>query len=396
MSNLMKGKKYGLSLPKTSQGEEARPNPMANSAMVKKSNVFGDDESDSGGSGGDDWVKQSLKAKSAKSSGLKKQTKILMAKALEEDPTVYQYDEVYDKIEENKVEKETAKKEVDRKPKYIKQLLKTANIRNKEHERRVERQVQKERELEGEEFKDKESFVTSAFRKKMEEMAKEEEEERRQDAVESALDVRKQGDMSGFYRHIYRQTMGEEKVREEPVENEEVKEEPVENEEVKEEPVESEEKELSVKKIKKREYRKRDDDEEKDEDKEESSSGESDSESDKEVVKKTEESKEKGEQDKNEKKRLELIEQKEKRERRKRRIEHDESSSESEEEDTDKTKSKVAKTDATVEGGKGEVVTVEEDKPKIDIWKKRTVGDVFDAAVERFWIRKAERDSRQS
>jgi len=386
MSNLMKGKKYGLSLPKTSQGEEARPNPMANSAMVKKSNVFGDDESDSGGSGGDDWVKQSLKAKSAKSSGLKKQTKILMAKALEEDPTVYQYDEVYDKIEENKVEKETAKKEVDRKPKYIKQLLKTANIRNKEHERRVERQVQKERELEGEEFKDKESFVTSAFRKKMEEMAKEEEEERRQDAVESALDVRKQGDMSGFYRHIYRQTMGEEKVREEPVENEEVK----------EEPVESEEKELSVKKIKKREYRKRDDDEEKDEDKEESSSGESDSESDKEVVKKTEESKEKGEQDKNEKKRLELIEQKEKRERRKRRIEHDESSSESEEEDTDKTKSKVAKTDATVEGGKGEVVTVEEDKPKIDIWKKRTVGDVFDAAVERFWIRKAERDSRQS
>lgn len=320
-----------------------------------------------------------------------------MAKALEEDPTVYQYDEVYDKIEENKVEKETAKKEVDRKPKYIKQLLKTANIRNKEHERRVERQVQKERELEGEEFKDKESFVTSAFRKKMEEMAKEEDEERRQDAVESALDVRKQGDMSGFYRHIYRQTMGEEKGQGE----EKVKDEPVESEEkVKEEPVENEEKDLSVKKInnKKREYRKRDDGEEKDEDKEESSSGESDSESDKEVVKKTEESKEKGEEDKNEKKKLELIEQKEKRERRKRRIEHDESSSESEEEDTDKSKSKVSKTDAdaTVEDGEGEVLTVEEDKPKIDIWKKRTVGEVFDAAVERFWIRKAERDSRQS
>merc|ERR1712083_788739 len=183
-------------------------------AMVTKKNVFGDDDSDSGGSGGEDWVRQSLKAKAAKSSGMKKQTKILMAKALEEDPTVYQYDEVYDKIEENKIEKEASKKEVDRKPKYIKQLLKTADVRKKEHERRVERQVQKEREEEGEEFKDKESFVTSAFRKKMEEMAKEEEEEKRQDAIEAALDVRKQGDMSGFYRHIYRQTMGEEVVRE--------------------------------------------------------------------------------------------------------------------------------------------------------------------------------------
>ena len=40
-------------------------------------------------------------------------------------------------------------------------------------------QVQKEREAEGEEFADKESFVTSAYRKKMEEMAKEEEEEER-------------------------------------------------------------------------------------------------------------------------------------------------------------------------------------------------------------------------
>ena len=27
----------------------------------------------------------------------------------------------------------------------------------------------------------------------------------------AALDVKKQGDLSGFYRHIYRQTMGEEK-----------------------------------------------------------------------------------------------------------------------------------------------------------------------------------------
>ena len=53
-------------------------------------------------------------------------------------------------------------------------------------------------------FADKESFVTSAYRAKMEEMAKEEEEEERKSRIESALDVTKQKDLSGFYRHLYR------------------------------------------------------------------------------------------------------------------------------------------------------------------------------------------------
>ena len=40
---------------------------------------------------GEDWVKKSLKTKaSSNNTGLKKQTKIVMAKALEEDPTVFQ------------------------------------------------------------------------------------------------------------------------------------------------------------------------------------------------------------------------------------------------------------------------------------------------------------------
>ena len=39
-------------------------------------------------------MKKSLKSTAAKSSGLKKQTKIVMAQAMEEDPTVFQYDEV--------------------------------------------------------------------------------------------------------------------------------------------------------------------------------------------------------------------------------------------------------------------------------------------------------------
>ena len=205
------GKKYGLVMPNKKGEQNTRVNPLQGSNM-KKPSIFGADSSDSDneGGGGSDWVAKSMKVK-ANNSGLKKQSKIQMSKALEEDPTVFQYDEVYDDIEKKKVEEKESKKEVDRKPKYVHNLLKAADERQKEFERRIERQVQKEREAEGDKFADKESFVTSAYRKKMEEIAKQEEEEARQARIEAALDVTKQNNLDGFYRHLYRQTMGEEK-----------------------------------------------------------------------------------------------------------------------------------------------------------------------------------------
>lgn len=69
--------------------------------------------------------------------------------ALEEDPTVFQYDELYDDMEQKKRESKLARKDIDRKPKYISKLLEAAERRKKENERRIERQVQKEREAEG-------------------------------------------------------------------------------------------------------------------------------------------------------------------------------------------------------------------------------------------------------
>ena len=49
-----------------------------------------------------------------------------MAAALEEDPTVYQYDEVYDQIEEKKQEENKAKNadKVAMKPRYILNMMK--------------------------------------------------------------------------------------------------------------------------------------------------------------------------------------------------------------------------------------------------------------------------------
>jgi len=377
----------------------SRANPLANSKMGSKPSIFGQDSSDSddGGASGEDWVKKSLKVK-ANNSGLKKQAKIQMAKALEEDPTVFQYDEVYDDIERKKEVEKESKKDVDRKPKYVHNLLKAADERQKEFERRIERQVQKEREAEGNEFADKESFVTSAYRKKMEEIAKQEEEEARTARIEAALDVTKQNNMDGFYRHLYRQTMGEEKGQvESKVESEEseeakaarVKEEikkiKIVEDQVEENP--QSEPNFTIKKIeKKKVFRKK---EEVESSSDSGSSSGSDDESDNEDSRK--DATNETEATKVELMKQKLKEQKEKRERRKRKIEEDASSSESE---PDETEIKKLKPDQPEEKqDDNPQVVVEESAPKVDIWKKRTVGEVYNKAVQRYWERKAAREA---
>lgn len=54
----------------------------------------------------------------------------------------------------------------------------------------MERKIQKEREMEGGEFAHKEAFVTSAYKKKLQERAEEEERERRQAALEGEINTK--------------------------------------------------------------------------------------------------------------------------------------------------------------------------------------------------------------
>lgn len=56
-----------------------------------------------------------------------------------EDPTVYQYDEIYDQMVGTKEKEKKTKEDV--KPKYIENLMKSASKRKIENERRIERQV---------------------------------------------------------------------------------------------------------------------------------------------------------------------------------------------------------------------------------------------------------------
>ncbi|XP_071859833.1 uncharacterized protein [Bombus fervidus] len=193
MSNSKEEKQYGLILPKKQQ----RIAPKVN-------NIFGDNN-DSDEEDGTDWVKKALQAEGEKNK-IKRQVRLNMQKALKEDPTIFQYDEVYDDMERTKDLSKTAKDEK-KKPRYIQNLLKAAERRKKEQEYRIERMVQKEREAEGEMYADKESFVTSAYRAKLEEFKKMEEEENKMDKLEAIADVKKQHDISGFYRHLYEQTV---------------------------------------------------------------------------------------------------------------------------------------------------------------------------------------------
>ncbi|KAF0038600.1 hypothetical protein F2P81_009084 [Scophthalmus maximus] len=189
-------KQYGLIL---SQKKGALKN-------LQKPSVFGDDSDD------ETTVGESLQREAIKKR-MMKQTRLEMQKALEEDSTVYDYDGVYDDIQKQRIE---SNKKIlggaDKKPKYIQHLMKAVEDRKKEQERREERKIQKEREAEGEKFSDKDAYVTSAYKLKLQEQKEELEREKREAQIEAALDVKKQKDLSGFYRHLLNQTVGEEEI----------------------------------------------------------------------------------------------------------------------------------------------------------------------------------------
>lgn len=124
------------------------------------------------------------------------------AKEAEEiDPSIYSYDAVYDSLHTK-----PAKSSVNTKsetPKYMQNLLQSAEVRKRGQLRAKDRQLAREREAEGEEFDDKEKFVTSAYKSQQEELRKAEEDEARREREEEER-RKKSGNsgMIGFYRDV--------------------------------------------------------------------------------------------------------------------------------------------------------------------------------------------------
>ncbi|KAF2972553.1 hypothetical protein GQX73_g967 [Xylaria multiplex] len=98
--------------------------------------------------------------------------------AEELDPSVYDYDAVYDSL---KPEQKATQEDIERKPKYMKNLIASAAE-------------------EGEEYAGMEKFVTEAYKKQQEENRRIEEEERRREEAEAQKN--QGGGMTAFYKDL--------------------------------------------------------------------------------------------------------------------------------------------------------------------------------------------------
>lgn len=133
------------------------------------------------------------------------------------DASIYDYDGVYDSIAaaRSSSKKSTTSSTEPSGPKYMTSLLASASQREKDRLRAKDRLLQREREAEGDEFADKEAFVTEAYKKQQEEVRKAEAEEARREA--EAEEKRKRSGLSGmgaFYKNILDR---DEKVHEEVI-----------------------------------------------------------------------------------------------------------------------------------------------------------------------------------
>ncbi|CAG8517219.1 10283_t:CDS:2 [Diversispora eburnea] len=174
--------KYGLNLSSNSK-----------SANLKRTSIFNEEDQ----SLDDSKTHKKNVNKQLSSNSISKSVQEQYDKALEEDPTVFAYDEIYDDMKSVGNKKKEENKNGVKKPKYVDDILKAAETRKRDYVRAQERKVQREREAEGNEFDDKETFVTSAYKKQQEELRKAEAEEKLRAGSK---------DMKAFYRNLLDQT----------------------------------------------------------------------------------------------------------------------------------------------------------------------------------------------
>ncbi|KAL8737582.1 MAG: hypothetical protein Q9190_008103 [Brigantiaea leucoxantha] len=213
---------YGLNITKKSTLPTARPPP------AKRKTIFDDDSGPEDGSDKEDDSQAistigSLKPSSRTSSQPTNTTKMSgnsskppkishfgdlsttrsISKHAQDaqsiDPSIYDYDSVYDSLHSGPKSSASAADDV-KKPKYMSNLLAAAEIRKRDQLRAKEKMLAKEREAEGDEFADKEKFVTAAYKRQQEEMRKAEAEEAIREKEAEERQRREGGGMKGFYK----------------------------------------------------------------------------------------------------------------------------------------------------------------------------------------------------
>ncbi|CEI92342.1 hypothetical protein RMCBS344292_06603 [Rhizopus microsporus] len=186
--------KFGLNLQKKK--------PIHPTPRLDRSSAFGGDSDDEQDAQDQKQAGQKAKAQvNRQLASYKTTTKKLQelhTKALEEDPNIFDYDAVYDDLKEaERKQKEATKGPQEKKARYIKGLLEMAEIRKRDRLLAEEKKFAREREAEGEEFADKEVFITESFKKQKEELERIEREERERE--EKAA---KSKTMDSFYKQV--------------------------------------------------------------------------------------------------------------------------------------------------------------------------------------------------
>lgn len=104
------------------------------------------------------------------------------------DPSIYDYDAAYDSFKAAKAAATSAQADSDaaeaKRPRYFAALQQAADVRTRDRQIAEEKRLKRERAAEGDEFADKETFVTEAYRRQQEEnkrlQREEEEREKRE------------------------------------------------------------------------------------------------------------------------------------------------------------------------------------------------------------------------
>lgn len=177
-------KKPGLNVPSRSKPQ---PKPKAGQPPKPPSKHFNAEDEES---------RQDASAMAASKSAVKAAEEI--------DASIFDYDSFHDaKSTVHEAKKEATRQDaIDRKPKYINNLLDAAARRKQDQQVAREKQLQRERENEGDEFADKEKFVTGAYKQQQEETRRLEEEEKQRAEEEEKRKRQMGGGMQSFYRNM--------------------------------------------------------------------------------------------------------------------------------------------------------------------------------------------------
>jgi len=183
-----------------SRAQKAASTSNSSKPKDKPLSVFGEDDDEDDALDG--LADTSTKAAPASNTGqngassskpMSRASRLAADQALAQDAAIFEYDTVYDAMKTAATSAKQKQTEADKAagvldedgrpaPKYIESFLQASVQRKRDRERAEAKKIQRERDAEGDEFADKEAFVTDAYREQMENIRKEEEAEAKRQA----------------------------------------------------------------------------------------------------------------------------------------------------------------------------------------------------------------------